>query len=94
VSRPWNHNRSCGACGARAPRSGTLAAKDEGHGFRKNANEDVYLETVAMFLNKLKVSKIAAAGSTLLAAALFTEARIGPALGGEGGSLLAENSQQ
>jgi dipeptidyl aminopeptidase/acylaminoacyl peptidase len=31
-----------------------LAAKDEGHGFRKKANEDVYLETVAMFLNKLK----------------------------------------
>ena len=30
-----------------------LAAKDEGHGFRKKANEDVYLETVAMFLNKL-----------------------------------------
>jgi dipeptidyl aminopeptidase/acylaminoacyl peptidase len=34
-----------------------LAAKDEGHGFRKKANEDVYLETVAMFLNKLKVAK-------------------------------------
>jgi len=32
-------------------------AEDEGHGFRKKANEDVYLETVAMFLNKLKVSK-------------------------------------
>ncbi len=30
-----------------------LAAKDEGHGFRKKANEDFYLETVAMFLNKL-----------------------------------------
>ncbi|HEX6507390.1 MAG TPA: prolyl oligopeptidase family serine peptidase [Chloroflexota bacterium] len=34
-----------------------LAAKDEGHGFRKKANEDVYLETVAMFLNKVKASK-------------------------------------
>jgi dipeptidyl aminopeptidase/acylaminoacyl peptidase len=30
-----------------------LAAKDEGHGFRKKANQDVYLETAAMFLNKL-----------------------------------------
>jgi len=34
-----------------------LAAKDEGHGFRKKPNEDVYLETVAMFLNKLKLAK-------------------------------------
>ena len=34
-----------------------LAAKDEGHGFRKKANEDVYLQTVAMFLNKLKIAK-------------------------------------
>jgi dipeptidyl aminopeptidase/acylaminoacyl peptidase len=34
-----------------------LAAKDEGHGFRKKANEDVYLETVAMFLNKLKLAR-------------------------------------
>jgi dipeptidyl aminopeptidase/acylaminoacyl peptidase len=34
-----------------------LAAKDEGHGFRKKANEDVYLETVAMFLNKLKTAQ-------------------------------------
>ncbi len=34
-----------------------LAAKDEGHGFRKKANEDVYLETVAMFLSKLKAAK-------------------------------------
>jgi dipeptidyl aminopeptidase/acylaminoacyl peptidase len=30
-----------------------LAAKDEGHGFRKKANRDVYLETVAQFLEKL-----------------------------------------
>lgn len=30
-----------------------LAAKDEGHGFRKKANEDIYLETVAMFLTRL-----------------------------------------
>jgi dipeptidyl aminopeptidase/acylaminoacyl peptidase len=30
-----------------------LAAKDEGHGFRKKANQDTYLETVAMFLDKL-----------------------------------------
>jgi dipeptidyl aminopeptidase/acylaminoacyl peptidase len=30
-----------------------LAAKDEGHGFRKKANQDAYLETVAMFLKKL-----------------------------------------
>ena len=34
-----------------------LAAKDEGHGFRKKANQDVYLETVATFLNKLKTGK-------------------------------------
>jgi dipeptidyl aminopeptidase/acylaminoacyl peptidase len=30
-----------------------LAAKDEGHGFHKRANQDVYLQTAAMFLNKL-----------------------------------------
>jgi dipeptidyl aminopeptidase/acylaminoacyl peptidase len=30
-----------------------LAAKDEGHGFRKKANQDVYLQAAAMFLNKL-----------------------------------------
>jgi dipeptidyl aminopeptidase/acylaminoacyl peptidase len=30
-----------------------LAAKDEGHGFRKKANRDVYLETVAQFLQRL-----------------------------------------
>jgi dipeptidyl aminopeptidase/acylaminoacyl peptidase len=30
-----------------------LAAKDEGHSFRKKANEDTYLETVALFLTKL-----------------------------------------
>src|SRR5581483_5084810 len=30
-----------------------LAAKDEGHGFRKKANQDVLQETVAMFLQKL-----------------------------------------
>jgi dipeptidyl aminopeptidase/acylaminoacyl peptidase len=30
-----------------------LAAKDEGHGFRKKSNRDFYLETVAMFLEKL-----------------------------------------
>jgi len=30
-----------------------LAAKDEGHGFRKKANQDAYLETAALFLNKL-----------------------------------------
>lgn len=30
-----------------------LAAKDEGHGFRKKANRDFYLETVATFLEKL-----------------------------------------
>ena len=30
-----------------------LAAKDEGHGFRKKASQDVYLQTAAMFLNKL-----------------------------------------
>src|SRR5579863_1900177 len=30
-----------------------LAAKDEGHGFRKKANQDVFLETAAMFLKKL-----------------------------------------
>ena len=30
-----------------------LAARDEGHGFRKKANQDVYLQTAAMFLNKL-----------------------------------------
>ena len=30
-----------------------VAAKDEGHGFRRKANQDAYLETAAMFLNKL-----------------------------------------
>jgi dipeptidyl aminopeptidase/acylaminoacyl peptidase len=30
-----------------------LAAKDEGHGFRKKPNRDFYLETVAVFLEKL-----------------------------------------
>ncbi len=30
-----------------------LAAKDEGHGFRKKANRDVYLETAASFLQQL-----------------------------------------
>lgn len=30
-----------------------LAAKDEGHGFRKKANRDAYLETVTMFLQNL-----------------------------------------
>ncbi|HEV7632044.1 MAG TPA: S9 family peptidase [Steroidobacteraceae bacterium] len=30
-----------------------LAAKDEGHGFRKKANRDVYLETVSVFLRRL-----------------------------------------
>ena len=30
-----------------------LAAKDEGHGFRKKSNRDFYLETTAMFLEKL-----------------------------------------
>jgi dipeptidyl aminopeptidase/acylaminoacyl peptidase len=31
-----------------------LAAKDEGHGFRKKANRDFYLETVAMFLDRMR----------------------------------------
>jgi dipeptidyl aminopeptidase/acylaminoacyl peptidase len=31
-----------------------LAAKDEGHGFRKKANRDVYLATVAQFLKRLR----------------------------------------
>ena len=30
-----------------------LAAKDEGHGFRKKANRDVYLATMAVFLKRL-----------------------------------------
>jgi dipeptidyl aminopeptidase/acylaminoacyl peptidase len=30
-----------------------LVAKDEGHGFRKKANEDAYLQTAAAFLNRL-----------------------------------------
>jgi dipeptidyl aminopeptidase/acylaminoacyl peptidase len=30
-----------------------LAAKDEGHGFRRKANQDAYLQTAAMFLSKL-----------------------------------------
>ncbi|MGH8322738.1 MAG: alpha/beta hydrolase family protein, partial [Steroidobacteraceae bacterium] len=30
-----------------------LAAKDQGQGFRKQANQDVYLQTAAMFLGKL-----------------------------------------
>ncbi|TLZ50652.1 MAG: S9 family peptidase [Gammaproteobacteria bacterium] len=31
-----------------------LLAKDEGHGFRKKANRDAYLETVATFLQRLR----------------------------------------
>lgn len=31
-----------------------LAAKDEGHGFRKKANRDFYLETAAQFLERMK----------------------------------------
>jgi dipeptidyl aminopeptidase/acylaminoacyl peptidase len=34
-----------------------LGAKDEGHAFRKKANEDVYQETAAMFLNKLETNQ-------------------------------------
>jgi dipeptidyl aminopeptidase/acylaminoacyl peptidase len=34
-----------------------LAAKDEGHGFRKKSNRDFYLETVAVFLEKLSKAK-------------------------------------
>jgi dipeptidyl aminopeptidase/acylaminoacyl peptidase len=30
-----------------------VAAKDEGHGFRRKANQDLYLQTAAMFLSKL-----------------------------------------
>jgi dipeptidyl aminopeptidase/acylaminoacyl peptidase len=30
-----------------------LAAKDEGHGFRKKANTDVYRATIVAFLKKL-----------------------------------------
>ena len=30
-----------------------LAAKDEGHGFRRKANQDLYLLAAGMFLNKL-----------------------------------------
>jgi dipeptidyl aminopeptidase/acylaminoacyl peptidase len=30
-----------------------LMAKDEGHGFRKKANRDAYLETAATFLQRL-----------------------------------------
>jgi len=45
-------------CAARAERSGTWRRRMKGHGFRKKANEDVYLETVAhCFLNKLKSAK-------------------------------------
>lgn len=33
-----------------------LAAKDEGHGFRKKANRDVYLATVSQFLRRLNGS--------------------------------------
>ena len=31
-----------------------LAAKDEGHGFRKKGNRDHYLKTLATFLARLK----------------------------------------
>ena len=30
-----------------------LAAKDEGHGFKKKSNRDAYLETTALFLERL-----------------------------------------
>jgi dipeptidyl aminopeptidase/acylaminoacyl peptidase len=31
-----------------------LAAKDEGHGFRKKGNRDFYLKTAATFLERLR----------------------------------------
>ncbi|MBK6597053.1 MAG: S9 family peptidase [Proteobacteria bacterium] len=34
-----------------------LAAKDEGHGFRKKANRDIYLETVSTFLTTILKTK-------------------------------------
>jgi dipeptidyl aminopeptidase/acylaminoacyl peptidase len=37
-----------------------LLAKDEGHGFRKKANQSVYLQTTVMFLEKLLFSSKAA----------------------------------
>jgi dipeptidyl aminopeptidase/acylaminoacyl peptidase len=30
-----------------------LAAKDEGHGFRKKTNQEAYLQTVVAFLERL-----------------------------------------
>jgi dipeptidyl aminopeptidase/acylaminoacyl peptidase len=40
-----------------------LAAKDEGHGFRKKANRDVYLTTAAMFLARLATPDSTAAAT-------------------------------
>jgi dipeptidyl aminopeptidase/acylaminoacyl peptidase len=37
-----------------------LAAKDEGHGFRKKGNRDAYLETVVSFLRRLAPQRTAA----------------------------------
>jgi dipeptidyl aminopeptidase/acylaminoacyl peptidase len=34
-----------------------LAAKDEGHGFRKKGNRDAYLEAAAAFLQRLATGK-------------------------------------
>jgi dipeptidyl aminopeptidase/acylaminoacyl peptidase len=41
-----------------------LAAKDEGHGFRKKGNRDAYLAVLATFLAKLKDGGLAPAGDT------------------------------
>jgi len=31
----------------------SLAARDEGHGFRKKPNQDAFLETTALFLQRI-----------------------------------------
>ena len=48
-----NRSRWWRRCARTAARSWYLAAKDEGHGFRKKSNRDVYLETMALFLQRL-----------------------------------------
>ncbi|HEY2590098.1 MAG TPA: prolyl oligopeptidase family serine peptidase, partial [Steroidobacteraceae bacterium] len=37
-----------------------LAARDEGHGFRKKSNRDIYYEIAAMFLQRLATAELSA----------------------------------
>jgi dipeptidyl aminopeptidase/acylaminoacyl peptidase len=45
-----------------------LAARDEGHGFRRKSNRDTYYEVAAMFLQRLATVELSAAGSAEVSA--------------------------